>query len=184
MSIRRQTWSTILLCITEAAVGVLLLIRPVSFTAAIVAVAGVALIANGIISIIRYFKSSPEYAAVSSLLTRGLISVGAGAFCALNPQWFIATFPVIAVLYGIAVLIAGLGKVQLTVDLFRLKNRKWWWGAISAVLTLLCAVVIISNPFSSTMIMWWFMGISLIIEAIFDLLTMIMSHRFGGGTDL
>ncbi|MCM1123391.1 MAG: DUF308 domain-containing protein [Bacteroidales bacterium] len=177
MNMRRQTWSTLLLCITEAAVGVLLLIRPVSFTAAIIMVAGIALIASGIISIIRYFKSSPEVAVVSGLLIRGLVSVGAGAFCALNPQWFIATFPVIAVLYGIVVLIAGLGKVQLTVDLLRLKNRKWWWGAISAAVSILCAIVIISNPFSSTMVMWWFTGISLIVEAVFDLLTMIMSRR-------
>ncbi|MCM1113509.1 MAG: DUF308 domain-containing protein [Muribaculum sp.] len=176
MNIRRQIWSTILLCITEAAVGMLLLIRPVRFTAAIIMVAGIALIANGIISIIRYFKSSPEDAAVSGLLIRGLVSVGAGGFCTMNPQWFIATFPVIAVLYGIAVLIAGLGKVQLTVDLLRLKNRKWWWAAISAVVSVLCAVVIISNPFSSTMLMWWFTGISLIVEAIFDFLTVIMNH--------
>ncbi|MCM1190283.1 MAG: DUF308 domain-containing protein [bacterium] len=176
MNMRRQTWSTILLCITEVAVGVMLLIRPVTFTAAIIMVAGIALIAHGIISIIRYFKSSPEEAAVSGLLIRGLVTAGAGIFCVLNPQWFIVTFPMIAVLYGVAVLIAGLGKVQLTVDLLRLKNGKWWLGAISAVVSILCAIVIISDPFSSTMVMWWFTGISLIVEAIFDLITMIVSR--------
>lgn len=178
MNLRRQTWSTILLCITEATVGVLLLIRPVSFTAAIIMVAGIALTINGILNIIRYFKSSPEDAAVSGLLIRGLVAAGAGIFCALNPQWFIVTFPVIAILYGIAVLIAGLGKVQLSVDLLRLRNRRWWWSAISAIVSILCAIVIISNPFSSTMVMWWFTGISLIVEAVFDLLAMIMSRRF------
>ncbi|MCM1045743.1 MAG: DUF308 domain-containing protein [Candidatus Gastranaerophilales bacterium] len=184
MDIRRQTWSTILLCITEAVAGVLLLIRPVSLTSAIIMIAGIALIANGIISMIRYFKSSPEAAALSGLLTRGLVSAVAGAFCTLNPQWFIVTFPVIAVLFGIAVLIVGLGKVQLTVDLLRLKNRRWWWGAISAAVSVLCAIVIIRNPFSSTMVMWWFMGISLIIEAVFDLLTLIMSRRIIREADL
>ena len=178
MNTRKQTWNSVLLCITEAAIGVLLLINPVSFTATIIMVAGIALIADGILNIIRYFKSSPEEAVVSGLLIRGLVTTGAGAFCVLNPQWFIVTFPVIAILYGIAVLVAGLGKVQLTVDLLRLKNNKWWWGAISAAISILCAIVIIRNPFSSTVVMWWFTGISLIVEAVFDLLTLIMSRKF------
>lgn len=177
MNLRRQTLSTILLCITEAVVGVLLLIRPVSFTAAVITVAGIALAVNGIVNIVRYFRSSPEDAAVSGLLIRGLVAAGVGIFCALNPQWFIVTFSAITILYGIAVLIAGLGKVQLSVDLLRLKNRKWWWSAISAVISILCAIVIISNPFSSAMVIWWFTGISLIVEAIFDLLAVIMSRR-------
>lgn len=177
MHTHRQVWPTILLCMTEAAVGVLLLIHPVSFTATIIMVAGAALIVDGVLNVIRYFKSNPEDAAISGFLIRGLLSLSAGAFCALNPQWFMVTFPVIAVLYGIAVLIAGFGKVQLTVDLFRLKNARWWWSAISAAIAIICAGIIICNPFSSTVAIWWFTGISLIIQAVFDLLTWIMGRR-------
>lgn len=181
MNTRRQFRSTILLCIAEAAVGILLLLHPVRFTTAIITVVGAALIVGGILNVVRYFKSSPEEAALGGLLGRGLISLAAGAFCAFNPQWFLAAFPVVAILYGVLVLLAGLTKVQFALDLFRLKVRMWWWSALSAVLSILCALIIIRNPFSSMAVLWWFAGISLIVEAVFDLVALLMGRRGGGG---
>ncbi len=114
---------------------------------------------------------------------QGLVALLAGAFCAFNPGWFIITFPVIAILYGVAVLIGGLSKVQLTVDMLRMKNSKWWWGAISAAISIVCALVIINSPFSSTVALWWFTGISLIVEAVFDLVTLIMGRKDNRSTE-
>ncbi len=173
----RQNGNAIIMCIIEIVVGILLLVNPVGFTAGIIIAAGIALMVNGIFNVIQYFRRSPEVAAVGQLLMRGLISLLAGAFFTFNPQWFIITFPMIAILYGIAVLIGGLRKVQMTIDMFRLKNTKWWWGAISAGISVICAVVIINNPFSTTVALWWFTGISLIVEAVFDAVTLIMSRK-------
>ena len=33
-----------------------------------------------------------------------------GAFCAFNSRWFIATFPVITLIYGVIILVAGIRK--------------------------------------------------------------------------
>ncbi len=177
MKALKQNGNAILLCIIEVVVGILLLVDPVRFTAGIIIVAGIALMISGLLNVIRYFRSSPEEAAVSQLLVQGLFALLAGAFCAFNPGWFIITFPVIAILYGVAVLIGGLSKVQLTVDMLRVKNSKWWWGAISAAISIVCALVIINSPFSSTVALWWFTGISLIVEAVFDLVTLIMGRK-------
>ncbi len=141
MKTLKQNGNTIILCIVEAIVGILLLINPVGFTAGIIIAAGIALMVDGLLNVIRYFRSSQEDAAAGQLLMRGLVALLAGAFCAFNPEWFIITFPVIAILYGIAVLTVGLGKVQITIDMLRAKNSKWWWGAISAVISIICAVV-------------------------------------------
>jgi len=176
----KQNGNAIIICIIEALIGILLLINPVSFTAGIIIAAGIAFMIDGLLNLIQYFGSKPEEAAVGQLLMRGLVSLLAGAFCTFYPQWFIATFPVITILYGIAVLIGGLNKVQVAIDMLRLKNSKWWWGAISAVITIICALVIIRNPFSSAVALWWFTGISLIAEAIFDVITLIMSRKKAG----
>ncbi len=183
MKTLRQNGNAIIMCIIEVVAGILLLVNPVGLTASIIIAAGIALMADGLFNVIRYFKSNPEEAAVSQLLMRGLISLLAGAFCTFNPQWFIITFPVIAILYGVAVLIGGLGKAQMAVDMLRLKNAKWWWGAISAAISIICALVIINNPFSSTVALWWFTGISLIAEAVFDVITLVMNRKNDGSVE-
>ncbi len=172
-----------IMCIIEVVAGILLLINPVGFTAGIIIATGIALMASGLLNVIRYFRISPTEAAAGQLLMQGLVALLAGAFCAFNPEWFIITFPMIAILYGVAVLIGGLGKVQITVDMLRAKNSKWWWSAISAAISIICAFVMINNPFSSTVALWWFTGISLIVEAIFDMITLIMDRKNDGGIE-
>lgn len=183
MKVNKENGNVIIMCIIEIVVGILLLVNPVGFTNGIIIAVGIALMISGLLNVIRYFRSRPVEAAVGQLLVRGLVALLAGAFCTFNPQWFIITFPVIALLYGVAVLIGGLGKIQIAVDLLRMKNSKWWWGAISAILSIVCALVIINNPFSSTVALWWFTGISLIVEAVFDLITLIMSRKKNGGAE-
>jgi len=183
MKTLKQNGNAIIMCIIEVVVGILLLVNPVSFTTSIIIAAGIALMIGGLLNVIRYFKSSPAEAAVGQLLMQGLVALVAGVFCAFNPGWFIITFPVIAILYGVAVLVGGLSKIQITVDMLRAKNSKWWWGAISAVISIVCALVIINNPFSSTVVLWWFTGISLIAEAIFDVITLIVGRKSGGSVE-
>ncbi len=183
MKTLKQNGNTIIMCIIEVAAGILLLVDPAGFTAGIIIAAGIALIASGLLHVIRYFRSSPEEAAAGQLLARGLVALLSGAFCVFQSEWFIITFPVIAILYGVAVLIGGLSKIQITTDMLRSKNSKWWWGAISAAISIICAFVIIRNPFSSTVVLWWFTGISLIVEAVFDMVTLIMRRKIDRGNE-
>ncbi len=175
--------NAIIMCIIELAAGILLLVDPVGFTSGIIIAAGIALMVDGLLNVIRYFRSSPAEAAAGQLLMRGLLALLAGAFCTFNSEWFIVTFPIITILYGIAVLIGGLIKVQFAADLLRAKNSKWWWGAISAAISIICALVMIGDPFSSTVALWWFIGISLIAEAVFDVITLIVSSRTNGAAE-
>lgn len=176
MKTLKQNANTIILCIMEAAAGILLLLHPVGFTSTVIIVAGTALMLNGLLNIINYFKTKPAEAAVGQLLMRGLVYILAGAFCAFNSGWFLLTFPVITVLYGAAVLVGGMGKIQAAMDMRRMENKKWWWALISAVISIVCAIVIINNPFSSTMAIWLFTGISLIVEAIVDVVALVVSR--------
>ncbi len=183
MKTLRQNGNAIIMCIIEVVAGILLLVDPVSFTVGIIIVAGIALMIDGLFNVIRYFRSSPEEAAVGQLLMRGLVALLAGAFCAFSPEWFIVTFPVIAILYGVAVLVGGLSKVQIAMDMLRAKNPKWWWGGLSAAISIICALVIINNPFSSTVVLWWFTGLSLIAEALVDVITLIAGRKSDGSVE-
>ncbi len=169
----KQHTGSVIMCLFEILVGVLLLIDPVTFTSSIITAFGVVLVITGIFSIIAYFRLDPVAGAASQSLLKGLIGVVAGGFCMFNSQWFIAAFPLLALLYGVIILIAGLAKVQWAVDALRMKTGKWFLPALSAVISIFCAVVVFNNPFATTMVLWMFTGVTLIVEAIFDIFVMI-----------
>lgn len=171
----KQFFGGLLFCLVEAAIGILLLINPVDFTGGIIIAGGVIALLAGIISVIRYFRTHAEEAAAGKSLSVGLALILAGGFCVLNPYWFISAFPVIAVLYGIAVLLGGIGKIQWAVDMLRARKGKWIFAAIGAVISVVCGIVILSNPFTTTAVLWMFTGISMICEAVVDLITFIFS---------
>lgn len=163
--------------LVELIIGILLLINPIGFTSGIIIAFGVVLMIMGIHKTVKYFRTEPEEAAVSQILVKGLLMLLAGAFCAFNSHWFIATFPVLTLVYGVVILITGITKVQWTIDIIRMKRSKWFWVAISAAISIVCGVVIITSPFSTTAVLWMFIGISLIVEAVFDMIGSIFGNR-------
>ena len=167
---------SILLAVCEVIIGVLLLIDPVSFTNAISSVLGAILIVMGIVSAVQYFRASPVRAAAGKGLARGCVEIALGVFCVVKSGWFLTMFPVLTILYGIVTLVSGFAKLQWTVDMIRMKMRKWGLAALSAVVTILCAMVILGNPFASTTVLWMFIGIALIVEAVADLVAAILTR--------
>ena len=173
----KRNLSSMAMSIAELIIGILLLVNPIGFTSGIIIAFGIVLMIMGISTTIKYFRTEPEEAAVSQILVKGLLMLLAGAFCAFNSHWFIATFPVLTLVYGVVVLITGITKVQWTIDIIRMKRSKWFWAAISAEISIVCGVVIITSPFSTTAVLWMFIGISLIVEAVFDMIGSIFGNR-------
>lgn len=161
----------------EILVGVLLLINPMGFTSGIIMGAGLVLLLVGIVCIIKYFRAEPQEAAKSQNLMKGLIALLAGSFCALRSEWFVVTFPVITLIYGVVILITGLGKIQWTVDILRQKKPRWFLCALSALVSTACGLVIIAAPFTTTAVLWMFTGIGLIVDACFDIVALIFTNR-------
>lgn len=173
----KQNFSNIIVCIFEAVIGILLLVNPVGFTSGILVLFGAALILAGLLSIVRYFRTPAMEAALGQLLVKGLVLLVAGGFCAFNYTWFLVTFPLLSVVYGVGILLAGLSKIQWAVDMLRMHKKRWFLATASAVISIVCAVVILSNPFTSSAILWMFAGISLIVEAVFDAVALIVAGR-------
>lgn len=175
----KQFIGGIFLCLIEVIVGILLLINPVGFTSGIIIACGIVLMVWGIASAISYFRMDAEDAAQSQNLLKGMVLLLAGGFCVLKSEWFVATFPLLTLIYGVVILLSGLGKVQWAVNMLRLKKGKWFLAAISAVISIACGAVILGSPFTTTAVLWTFTGISLICEAVVDIITFLIS---GGKT--
>lgn len=174
-----QKFDGLILCVFEILVGVLLLIDPVGFTSGIIIACGAVLLVAGFLFLLRYFRTDPVEAAAGQTLLKGLLMLLFGAFCAFCSGWFIQTFKLLTILYGLAVLIAGVSKVQWTVDALRLKKDNWRLPAISAAVSLLVAAVILLHPFTVDLWMWRFTGCSLIGGAILDIMVICLGKGDG-----
>ena len=168
---------SLMMSLVEILIGILLLINPVGFTSGIIIAFGIVLTIMGLGQIIRYFRTDAEEAANGGKLTKGILFAVLGLFCAFKSGWFIATFPVITMLYGVLILVTGASKLQQAIDMVRVRQRYWFVALIGAILTLLFAVLILLNPFASTAVLWSFIGITLIVEAVMDVATFIFAKR-------
>lgn len=177
MSTLKRSLNGTVMSLVELIVGILLLINPVGFTSGIIVACGIVLMVCGLVSAIKYFRAEPEDAAVKQLLAKGLAELLVGAFCAFHSHWFVVTFPVLTLIYGVVILFTGLTKVQWTVDMLRLKRKRWFLAMISAAVSVICGIVIITSPFSTTAVLWMFTGISLVVEAVFDIMTAILGNK-------
>ena len=170
---------SILMCVLEILVGVLLLVDPTGFTSAIIIAAGAALILYGVISIVRYFRADAAEGALRQSLFKGLLLLLGGLFCVLRSRWFVDTFPLLTILYGIGLLISGIGKIQWMADMIRFGRKCWYLPAISAVLSLIFAAIILCSPTA----LWSFLGIVLIVEAVFDIVAIALGGKHKGSDD-
>ncbi|MDO4343765.1 MAG: DUF308 domain-containing protein [Eubacteriales bacterium] len=168
---------SLLMCIIEILVGILLLINPVGFTTGIIVTLGVLMVILGIGSAVGYFRAQPEEAAQESGLAKGLLFISIGYVCCFKTDWFLAAFPLITVFYGILIFISGISKIQWAVDMLRQKQKYWFLALISAALSVVFAALVLANPFSSTEVLWTFIAVSLIVEAVMDILTFIFGKK-------
>lgn len=171
-----RNFGNLIMCIAEILIGVLLLINPVGFTSGVIVVMGIAMTVIGIGSLIGYFRSEPEEASRKNGLSKGLLLILAGIFCIFESEWFIVTFPLLTVFYGILTLMTGISKVQWAVDMLRMKQKYWFVAIIGAVLTLVFAALILTDPFASTAILWTFIAVTLIVEAVVDIVTFLLGR--------
>lgn len=172
-----RNMETVVSCILEIVVGILLIINPIGFTSGIIVGLGIVMTVLGVISMVGYFRAEPEEAEKKNGLFKGLLFFVGGLFCAFRPTWFVAAFPLFTVFYGILILILGFRKIQWAIDMLRRKQKYWFVALIGAILSLVFAILIIVNPFASTAILWTFIAVSLIIEAVADIFTFIFKRR-------
>ncbi|MBQ7849126.1 MAG: DUF308 domain-containing protein [Clostridia bacterium] len=162
------------LCVLEILVGVLLLIDPVGFTSGIIIGAGVLMALGGAVCMIRYFTVKPDAGAASQLLFKGLTLLMAGVLCMTQYMWFLTAFPLLTVLYAGWMLVLAAMKLQHMTDMLRIKTGRWYMPAIAAGVAVVLAVIILWNPFGAVNAVWSFAGVSLIAEAVVELVGTIL----------
>ncbi len=162
----KQKLSGIGLAVVEIVVGLFLIISPDTLTRAVVIIAGIALLLMGAVSLIGYFRSDPVGSVMGQGMTKGLMEIAIGAFILIKTEWVVGVFDSVIAL---AILLLGVSKLGMAIDLMRLKDSSWKPALVNAAVTLVCAIIIISISASSAI--WMVIGISLIVQAVLDIVT-------------
>ncbi|MCD8353945.1 MAG: DUF308 domain-containing protein [Clostridiales bacterium] len=181
MKLFKENIYNLIMSLAEIVIGILLLIDPVGYTSGILIAGGIVLTAMGVLGAVAHFRLPPEEAVRNHQLAVGLIEISFGLFCVFCPGWFIETFPVLTLLYGVLLLTLGVVKVQWTIDLIRLRRKQWFLALLSGLISIIVAAVLFHNPLESTNLLWIITAIALIVEAVFDIITIF--YRSEPATD-
>lgn len=168
----------ILLIILEIAVGILLLVNPETFTQAVIVVFGIGLFAVGVIYLLQYFLEKKGDVKHNILpLIVGAVSLIVGAVCAICSGMILGLDQVIAVVYGVVLLVTGVYKLY---NFFKAKKNGVpvsKVSIISGLIAIVLGIVIVIYPKDATFTVWQITGIVLIVEAVVDCLSIVQVLR-------
>ena len=168
----KENRNGVVISLLEIFVGILLLVNPIGFTSGIVIGSGIILCLYGIFSVFKYFGTHIEEAVIHQDLSIGLLAILGGVFCIFQSEWFASAQEILTIIYGVFMIVSGIGKIQWSIDLLRLK-RKWIVSGVSAILSVIFGFVILQNPFETVEILWRFTGVIMIVEAVIDIASLI-----------
>jgi len=176
MKALKNNLPVILFILFELAVGILLLINPEAFTKTVLICFGIVLIVIGLIYLIRVLKDKTEGTSAITLII-SIASLAAGAVCALFPSFVMGLFAVVAIIYGVILIVSGVYKAKNYNDAKKDGATVPVISLISAVISVVLGVVIIINPFNTIHVLWIFAGISLIFEAVLDFIAVLLNSK-------
>ena len=170
----RQKGTGIAAVILYLIAGVLLLIWPDLMTEITMWALVIVLAAYGIYRIIAYFRMTPEEGASTYSLALALFLLLLAVYIIIDRTSFASIFPRI---WGLMLLIGGFIKIQEAIDALRIHQRHWWWLLIGAAISVVLGIFAILRPAFILESIALFIGISLIVEAIIDVILLIFFRK-------
>lgn len=138
--------------------GVIALGSVIAATASAVLVIGIMMIMGGAAEIIAAF-SVKTWGRFAFWLLLGLLYVGAGVICILDP---FKAATILTLFLGVALMVGGIVRMFLAWHM-REAGKPWGWVVVSGIVTLLLGLIIFAKwPYSSEYTLGIFLGVDLI----------------------
>ena len=131
----------------------------------------VLLVVIGAVFIISYFVKKERTFVISGGLVAGIIIAAIGGWIFINPGTFTDFIPK---LFGIFILVSGLGNLWQTISLIRYKSRAWWVSLIIAIGTVAIGGYLLFNPTNAKEIAVTLIGIFLIVDGVTNLINAVL----------
>lgn len=158
----------------EFVCGILLLVFPDKSLVIANTALGILFVVLGIINIITYFTSGTIKQISGLTLSKGLVALFIALLPVILPN---AISEIMAIAWGGLIILGGMIKAQLSVDMKQIHEANWWVPLIGTGISLLLGILIILKPEFLNSIAIVFIGISLLVEAVQDLVFLLIAGR-------
>lgn len=159
----------ILINIGVVLLGLLLVIFPTESTELICSATGIAMCIWGVFKIFDYIRLKKNEIFGSFALVQGCALLAFGVYFIITPK-FLASF--ITAALSIVLFIGAVLKLQYALEFAHLNSRGWTVQAVGAIIMIAASVVAFANPFGAANLLMIFLGASLIVDGVWDLITM------------
>ncbi|MCR5555955.1 MAG: DUF308 domain-containing protein [Butyrivibrio sp.] len=129
------------------------------------------LFAIGAVFVLTYLFKKERTFVISGGLVAGILIAAVGGWIFVNPGKFTDFIPK---LFGIFIMVSGLGNLWQTISLVRFKSRAWWVSLLIAVVTAGLGAFLFFNPTNAKEIAVTLIGAFLIIDGATNLLSALM----------
>lgn len=174
IKLRNVAFGTVLVVL-----GLLFVIFPEGSLDVVCYVAGAALAAWGVITLLAYFFDGIKRDG-SNGLTAGTALVCGAVLLLVKPQM---VTEILTAVLGIALIIDGAAKIQLSVELSRRGDKIRWLLAIFGALAVILGIILAFNPFSSRNALMIYAGVALIVAGVCDLVAECFPRGERGSAD-
>lgn len=161
---------SVLLCV----MGILVILHPEASMDTFGILSGVMLIAFGAIKLIGYFSKDLFRLAFENDLSSGILMLVLGSNLLLHTERSLTFF---CTVLGILILTDGLVKVQISVEARPFGIRQWRLLLVFAIATACFGCVLIFRPDPQMQVMIQMLGISLILDGILNIITMLTTVK-------
>ena len=164
----------ILLAVFYLILGIILVLFPEGSGYAICYLIGGLTIIYGIFHLVLYQRTKSPFVTYRYDLVQGVIGLAIGIYVIIVPEILIETLPVVL---GVVVMIDSIVKIQNAWDLKRMGYDRWWLVMIGALVTLVFGLLMVFYPFTVYLSVIVFVGISLIVNGVSDLITIFILNK-------
>lgn len=148
-------------------IGICFIVWPRESSLMLARVSGVILLAGALIETVMFFLSLKNRGnALLSLITAVILGA-AGIWCIGKPDVIMGFFNVV---FGIGIILVGLANIYQSLFVIRPVSAGRRISAAASVIAVAVGVFIILNPFSFTTGLMMWIGIGLVIEALFGII--------------
>ncbi len=169
----------IIIIVLEAVLGVFLTINPVGFTEVLIRIIGIVLLIGAVIGLVHIISGVKNQTSVVGPVIGSILALIFGLLCLCGTGWILGIISIFAWIYGLILIIGGVLKFASFAQVRNagLTNKSSYLILISAIIMIVFGIILVIRPFGTVELLLRIGGILLIVEAIFDLITMIINMK-------
>lgn len=169
---------TILFIVLEIAIGVLLIVDAEKLTVAIFTLFGVALLVLALVMTIRYLRARKEGEGNGFMLTTAILAFIFGLVLSIGASMIIDFGArLYAIFYGAVMIVSGVLKIGEYISLKKQGAAASGIRIFSGLLSIVLGIVVIVYNGMALNVVGLIIGITLIVEAVLDIMALIMARR-------